>query len=118
MRFVINHSIAGPNASMGKSRKSKPSHEDTENLKTSDPMSSSSVGDLASIHNNAGRTSPVFQMHLFTMNQDRDGHAPEICSRTSAIVYPRVYVPVGMFVFNDRMHSCKGMWGGFACGAS
>ncbi len=62
--------------------------------------------------------SPGFQMHLFTMNQDRDGHAPEICSRTSAILCPRVYVPVGMSVFNDRMYSCKGKWGGFACGAS
>ena len=56
MRFVINNPMARPNASMEKSRKSKPSHEDTGNLKTSDPLSSSSVGDLTSIHNNAGRT--------------------------------------------------------------
>ncbi len=57
MLFVINHPIARPNASMEKYRKSKPSREDTEDLKTSDPLSSSSVGDLISIHSNAGRTS-------------------------------------------------------------
>ena len=34
---------------MEKSRKSKPSHADTENLKTSDLLSSSSVVDLTSI---------------------------------------------------------------------
>ncbi len=40
----------------GKIQEIKPSHGDIENLKTSDPLSSSSVGDLTSIHNNAGRT--------------------------------------------------------------